>query len=101
MKKYSFFKSLTIVILSIALFSCKGGNKSEAEIKDAEVLPDDIVELRDDQVKLAQIETGTVELRALSGTIKASGTVTTSPQNLATVSFPMGRIYKKFFISGR
>ena len=68
--------------------------KSGTETKEAEVLPEDIVELRDDQIKLANIETGAIEMRSLSGTLKVNGTVTVAPQNLATVCMPMGGFVK-------
>lgn len=84
------FKS-TIVILSLlfAFTSCGGGHKHSAEAHEEE-LPEDIVELRDDQIAMAQIEFGAIEQRQMSTTIKANGTVTVAPQNKATVSMPMG-----------
>jgi cobalt-zinc-cadmium efflux system membrane fusion protein len=94
MKKYSFLPLLIVSFIVITISSCKGGSKNDTEIKEAEVLPEDIIELRADQIKLANIETGTIELRSLSCTLKASGIVTTSPQNLATISFPMGGYVK-------
>ncbi len=35
---------------------------------EAEILPEDIVEMRYDQIKMAGIDTGSIELRSLSGT---------------------------------
>jgi RND family efflux transporter MFP subunit len=43
---------------------------------------------------MAQIDTGSFEIRALSGTLKVSGTVDAAPQNMATVSMPMGGFVK-------
>jgi cobalt-zinc-cadmium efflux system membrane fusion protein len=87
--------SLAISIFFLmVLLSCKGGKKETSETEEVEVLPENIVELREDQIKLAEIETGAVELRTLSGTLKVNGTVTTTPQNLATVCFPMGGFVK-------
>lgn len=94
MKKYSFITLLISLVVLSALSSCKGGKKSNIEIEETEVLPEDIVELREDQIKLAHIETGIIELRSLSGALKVSGTVTTSPQNQATVCLPMGGFVK-------
>ncbi len=91
-------KSIFILsILAIALFSCNKG-KNPAEEKEAEVLPEDIVELRGDQLKLAKIETGAIGLRSLNGTLKVSGMVTVAPQNLATVCMPMGGFVKSIAI---
>lgn len=89
-----FIATVLISACFLALISCGGGTKSTAEIKPVEVLPDDIVELRADQIKLANIETGAVELQSLSGTLKVSGTVAAAPQNMATVSMPLGGFVK-------
>jgi cobalt-zinc-cadmium efflux system membrane fusion protein len=76
------------------MVSC-GGNKANEEAKvEEENLPEDIVEMRADQKKLANIETGTIEMRALSATLKTNGVVAVAPQNLATVCMPMGGFVK-------
>jgi len=64
----------------IVMVSCSGGAKSAAETKEVEVLPEDIVELRADQIKLANIETGTIEMELMSGKLKVSGVVSVAPQ---------------------
>ena len=61
---------------------------------EVEVLPEDIVELRDDQIKLAGIQLGKIEMRQVSGVIKANGFVTNAPQNSASVSVPLGGFIK-------
>lgn len=75
------------------IYSCGSSNKAKPEASE-EVIPEDIVELRDDQIKMAGIETGAIELRSLSGTLKVTGLVATAPQNLATVCMPMGGYVK-------
>jgi len=93
MKTYKFLAILTALV--IAATSCNGGKKEEAKIeKEEEVLPEDIVELRADQIKLAEIELGKIVMRSLSGTLKVNGLVTVAPHNLATVSMPMGGFVK-------
>ncbi len=94
MLKYSFISSTLITAFFIALLSCNGGKKTGNEAKETEVIPEDIVEMRSDQIKLANIETGAIENRSLSGTLKVSGMVTVAPQNLATVCMPMGGFVK-------
>ena len=93
MKIYNFKSLLILLILSLSILSCNKG-KNTVEVKEAEVLPEDIVELRDDQAKLAKIETGAIELRSLNGTLKVSGLVTVAPQNMATVCMPLGGFVK-------
>lgn len=80
-------------ILILALASCNGGKKSESENSE-EVLPEDIVELRDDQAKLANIQYGSIQLCSLNNTLKVNGTVAVAPQNIATVCMPMGGFVK-------
>jgi len=93
MTRYNFKSIILITTLAVAFVSCGNATKTEAEGKE-EVLPEDIVELREDQIKLANIETGKIELRSMSGTLKVSGTISVAPQNLATVSMPMGGFVK-------
>ena len=94
MTKNKFISSAILSAFFIALISCNGGTKGAVETKAEEVIPEDIVELRGDQIKLANIETGAIETRSLSGTLKVSGTIAVAPQNLATVSMPLGGFVK-------
>jgi RND family efflux transporter MFP subunit len=87
----------TFVIFSILtgfLLSCNNGNKQVIDIKEVELLPEDIVELRPDQIKLANVELGVIELRSLGNELKVNGTITVAPQNLATVCMPLGGFIK-------
>lgn len=85
MKKYSIF-------LLIALVSCNSGKK--AEVVTEEIIPETIVEMRADQIKLADIQTGAFEERSMSGSIKVSGVVAVAPNSQATVSAPLGGYIK-------
>lgn len=93
MTKKNIFTITLILNLFLAFTSCNGGKKSAEEGKE-EVLPEDIVELRDDQIKLAKIEMGAIEMRSISGILKVNGVVDVAPQNFATVSAPMGGFVK-------
>lgn len=74
--------------------SPEGHKEGEAEEGEHEELPEDIVELNAEQIKLAGVQLGKVEMRQLSGVIKANGIVTTAPQNSASVSVPLGGFVK-------
>ena len=87
MKKYSIF-------LALILFSCAGNKKAEVASVSEEVIPENIVEMRADQIKLADIQTGAFELRSMSGTLKVNGVVAVAPNSQATVSAPMGGYVK-------
>lgn len=94
MKSFKFISTILVCILFVACVSCSGGTKAGEENKAAEVLPEDIVELRADQVKLASIMLGTIEEHSLSGTLKVSGIIAVPPQSHATVCVPMGGFIK-------
>lgn len=89
--------NLSIIILGLILTlnSCiNGDSKPVADPKEVEVIPENIVELRDDQIKLAGIQTGSIELRSVSNTLKVNGIISVAPQNQATVSMPLGGFIK-------
>jgi membrane fusion protein, heavy metal efflux system len=91
------FSYKTLIMYSglvFCLLSCSKGNKNAVEPKVAEVLPEDIVELRADQIKLANIELGSIEMRNLGNILKVNGIVSVAPQNFATVCMPLGGFIK-------
>ena len=93
MIKHSIKSFIILSAFIVALSSCNNDKKS-MEVEEVEVIPDSIVELRDDQVKLSGIETGAIEMLSLSSTLKVSGMIAVAPQNLATVSAPLGGFVK-------
>jgi len=84
-----------IILSVVSLDSCIFSDNMPADVaEEVEVLPDDIVELRDDQIKLAGIQTGSVEMRSVSNTLKVNGIISVAPQNQATVCMPLGGFIK-------
>lgn len=95
MTKVSFKISILILGFIISLNSCiNGDSKPAVSAQEVEVLPEDMVELRDDQIKLAGIQTGSVEMRSVSNTLKVNGIISVAPQNQATVCMPLGGFIK-------
>ena len=94
MTKSSFRLSLIVLSLIVSLNSCIIGDSKPVVDTEVEVLPEDIVELRDDQIKLAGIQTGSVEMRSVSNTLKVNGIISVAPQNQATVCMPLGGFIK-------
>ncbi|MDP4222068.1 MAG: efflux RND transporter periplasmic adaptor subunit [Bacteroidota bacterium] len=84
-------KYAVIVILCV---SCSGRKAPNNKAEKNEMIPDDIVEMRFDQIKTAEIDTGPVQLRSLNRTLKVSGKITVAPQNYATVCAPLGGFVK-------
>lgn len=85
---------MTITGMIIILFSCRDSQNGSVASADKEVLPDDIVELREDQIKMAEVMLGSVQMRSLGGIIKVNGTISVAPQDLATVCMPLGGFVK-------
>lgn len=94
MRKNTIIANVLIATFLFAFSACNGGAKKIASTEEVEIIPEDIVEMREDQIKLAEIETGAIELKSLSGMLKVSGKVSVAPQNLATVCMPMGGFIK-------
>ena len=111
------YNILLLTIICIAAFAgCKGKSADvhaadsheghDHSVKEAQVhtegeaegeheeLPEDIVELNADQIILAGIQMGNVQLRSVNGVLKANGLVSTAPQNTASVSVPLGGFVK-------
>lgn len=96
------FKAATFVMLLLAMEAC-GDNTGKTAGKEAAEKSDSTkeeheheheeggeIELTPDQARGIGIETGTVSVRTLSGTIKVNGTLDVPPQQMLSVSAPMG-----------
>jgi membrane fusion protein, heavy metal efflux system len=81
-----------IIIVASLLISCT--DKKADPAANEEVLPENIVEMRADQLKLAGVESGIIERRIVSSKLKVNGLVTVFPQNLASVCVPLGGFVK-------
>lgn len=89
MKANIFYLTL---VFSLIITSCK--NKSAGEQAAEEILPLNTVEMNDDQCKMAGIELGQFEYRAMNNVMKVNGIVNVPPQNLVSVSVNMGGFVK-------
>jgi RND family efflux transporter MFP subunit len=93
MIKATYYKALLFIVLVLAV-SCSGNKHQTVETAMSEELPDSIVELRADQVKMAEIQLGNFETRSMGKILKVNGKVTVAPQNSATVCIPFGGFIK-------
>jgi membrane fusion protein, heavy metal efflux system len=87
-------QKLIFTLLLIFTVSCSKSNKTSDAVSKVEIIPDDIVEMRYDQISLAGIDTGSINIRFLYNTLKVNGKVSVPPQNFATVSIPLGGFVK-------
>lgn len=85
-------KNLIIILITFFfLFSCGNENSTDSETIKSE---EKIVVLTDAQFKNANIVIGEPEFRFISSTIKTTGKIDVPPQNLVSVSAPLGGFLK-------
>jgi cobalt-zinc-cadmium efflux system membrane fusion protein len=87
------YKSITVLLFSMLFASC--GNQTE-ETKQEEHHEEaaNTVEFTNEQYKVANVTLGNIEMKSLSGAIKVNGMLDVPPQNLVSVSAPMGGFLK-------
>ena len=86
------FKHINIgfLVLSIATILQSCGNKAaQSETKTNEITVQELV-LSDAQMQNANIDFDTAKIVKLSGTIKVNGVIDVPPQNMVSVSLPLG-----------
>lgn len=81
---------LILTLLSL-LTSCNNEKKQEKEISTAAT---NLITLTDAQYKSAQIELGKLETKNISTTLKLNGKIDVPPQNMVSVSMPLGGFLK-------
>ncbi|MBK9800053.1 MAG: efflux RND transporter periplasmic adaptor subunit [Bacteroidetes bacterium] len=86
-------KILAFVFTAVLISSC--GSKSEEATKEEHHDEEaSIVELTPEQVKIINLKLGKIEMKDLSGAIKVNGMLDVPPQNLVSISAPMGGFVK-------
>ena len=77
------------------LFSCASRSEKKDLVNSAnEALPANEVQLSEQLFKSIGIQLGSIEMRSLSGNIKAHGLLDVPPQNLVSISAPLGGFVK-------
>ncbi|HMI07604.1 MAG TPA: efflux RND transporter periplasmic adaptor subunit [Flavobacterium sp.] len=87
---------IVVLFISLGIITSCGNKAKEAPAKEAEVpeAQSDVVEITPQQFKSADIQIGTIESKALSGTTKVNGMLDVPPQNLVSISTPFGGFVK-------
>jgi membrane fusion protein, heavy metal efflux system len=86
----------TLLFAVLLITSCGGKTEVKTETtetKDSAVVAD-VVTLTADQYKMAGIVTGTTEMRNLGSVLKVNGTIDVPPQNVVSISAPLGGYVK-------
>ncbi len=86
-------KNVLITITAFfALSSC--GNKNKGNEQETTPTIENTTTLTDAQIKNAGIQTGKIEEKEISATLKLNGKIDVPPQNLVSISVPMGGYLK-------
>jgi cobalt-zinc-cadmium efflux system membrane fusion protein len=93
MKKSITYKTLSVLIIAFSLASC-GNKNEETKVEEQHNEAQNSVELTAEQYKIVGVSLGKIEIKALSGAIKVNGMLDVPPQNLVSISAPMGGILK-------
>jgi cobalt-zinc-cadmium efflux system membrane fusion protein len=80
---------LYIVVLFLSV-SCSSNTDDKAVVEEEKAAETNSVTLTDAQIKNAGIETGAVQSQNLNAVLKVNGVVDVPPQNIVSVSFPLG-----------
>lgn len=96
-KTATFLQQFTLVLFTLLMLSCGGSDKApeKATKEDSTHQEGELeVELTPEQASTVGITIGAVEYRTLSGTIKVNGNLDVPPQQLVSISAPMGGFLK-------
>lgn len=80
-----------IVIWLFFLVAC---NKPEQQVAEEHPVETNTIELTNDQIKNAGVTIGKLEQRPISGVVKANGQLDVPPQQLVSISVPLGGFLK-------
>jgi membrane fusion protein, heavy metal efflux system len=87
------YKIITFLFLTLIVESCGNKNKEEVVVPEEQTALN-AVEITPEQYKIAQIQTESIEEKALSGTTKVNGILDVPPNNLVSISTPFGGFVK-------
>lgn len=87
-------KSYISLMMAILLASSCGSKKQETAANEPETALATLVSLDTEQLKNAGITLGKPEMKPVSATLKLNGSIDVPPQNMISVSFPLGGYLK-------
>lgn len=86
---------LIIAFTCLSIFNCACGTKSQKEVSKIAIdTQEQIIKLNEQQIVLAKIQLGELEQKNISSTIKVNGKIDVPPQNMVSVSMPLGGYLK-------
>ncbi len=81
------------ILILLAAASCAGDKKETPSVETTEET-ETVVTLTEEQYKNARIETGDITRRSVAAVLKVNGKIDVPPQNMVSVSFPLGGYLK-------
>lgn len=89
-------KQFIISITLLLLLACGNSKqeKNQPEKQPGKATNENITQLSDEQMKNAGIQTGKLEQRIISAILKVSGVIDVPPQNMVSISVPLGGYLK-------
>lgn len=92
----TYLQKYIIVLCAIALYSCGSqADKTDTQAKESVAIENETtVTLTPEQAKNASIDTGHAATRGLATTLRVTGAIDVPPQNMVSISFPMGGYLK-------
>ena len=84
-------KTILLLVMATTFFAC--GNSKPAE-KEAVTAEETVINLTNDQIKNAKIGLGKLEQKTVSSILKVNGKIDAPPQNMVSVSVPLGGYLK-------
>lgn len=82
------------LLYAIILYKLVGCTPQKKHDETQPVTDVDLITLSDEQIKNAGIQTGTIQKHSLNSELKVNGLVDVPPQNIVSVSFPLGGYLK-------
>ncbi|MBD3748034.1 MAG: efflux RND transporter periplasmic adaptor subunit [Sphingobacteriales bacterium] len=86
-------KYISILLLAVMLSACGNKNQTESVVTTAQT-ESTIATLSDQQIKNIGLETGKLEMKGISSILKLSGKIDVPPQNMISISIPLGGFLK-------
>ena len=83
---------LSFAYCLLLIYSC--GSKETKTVTPEEIVSETTVELTDAQLKNSDIQTGSIHQQNISSLLKVNGKIEVPPQNMVSVSVPMGGYLK-------
>ena len=82
-------KNILLILTVLLLFASCGSNTKTEDVS-SQLLVGNSIELTDAQFKLSNIESGKLNKKAISSQLRVSGKVDVPPQNMVSISVPLG-----------